>query len=607
MKKIQQALTKYWGYDDYLPLQKEAMTALNRGQDCILVLPTGGGKSLCYQAPAMATDGLAVVVSPLISLMKDQVDALIECGVSAMRLDSSMSATEQQETLDSICQGAVKLLYLSPERLLTEGFLNLLKKTKIAYFAIDEAHCVSQWGHDFRPEYLKLSVLHDRFPAVPRIALTATADGITRNEIITKLGLENAGQFIASFDRPNIRYRVVLKQNPRQQLLKFIQSEHPGDSGIVYCLSRKRVDAVAEWLNGQGIAALAYHAGMDPDQRLRHQRRFLREEGVVVVATIAFGMGIDKPNVRFVAHLDLPKSLEAYYQETGRAGRDGEPADAWMTYSLADVVALRQMLGTSDGSEEFKRVQQRRLETMLGYCETVGCRRKVLLGYFGEELERPCGNCDTCLETVETWDGTVAAQKALSCVYRTGQRFGGEYLCDVLLGSADDRMRRFGHDRVSTFGIGRELSRKEWKSVFRQLVAGGYLAVDMARKGGFFLTPRSRPLLKGEETLMLRRDPTPIKPGPRAAPRSKAAGPADIDPARSDLWDQLRALRLSIAKEQGVPPYVVFHDRTLREMVDVLPRTLDDMGLISGVGAKKLERYGERFLEVVTAFAGSNL
>jgi len=485
--------------------------------------------------------------------------------------------------------------------------LNLLGNARIALFAIDEAHCVSQWGHDFRPEYLKLSVLHDRFPAVPRIALTATADGITRNEIITKLGLENAGQFIASFDRPNIRYRVVLKQNPRQQLLKFIQSEHPGDSGIVYCLSRKRVDAVAEWLNGQGIAALAYHAGMDPDQRLRHQRRFLREEGVVVVATIAFGMGIDKPNVRFVAHLDLPKSLEAYYQETGRAGRDGEPADAWMTYSLADVVALRQMLGTSDGSEEFKRVQQRRLETMLGYCETVGCRRKVLLGYFGEELERPCGNCDTCLETVETWDGTVAAQKALSCVYRTGQRFGGEYLCDVLLGSADDRMRRFGHDRVSTFGIGRELSRKEWKSVFRQLVAGGYLAVDMARKGGFFLTPRSRPLLKGEETLMLRRDPTPIKPGPRAAPRSKAAGPADIDPARSDLWDQLRALRLSIAKEQGVPPYVVFHDRTLREMVDVLPRTLDDMGLISGVGAKKLERYGERFLEVVTAFAGSNL
>jgi ATP-dependent DNA helicase RecQ len=593
-------LRKCFGYDSFRGHQEEIIHHLTSGGDALVLMPTGSGKSICYQIPAMIRPGLGLVISPLIALMQDQVDAVRQLGIRAEFLNSALNSHEARAVELKALSGLLDLLYVAPERFMTPAFQELLDRTKLTLFAIDEAHCVSQWGHDFRPEYLQLSILPERFPEIPRIALTATADLVTRKEIIEKLKLENARQFISSFDRPNIYYRVELKENERAQLLHFLQTEHPKDSGIVYCLSRKRVEAVAEWLSGKGFTTLPYHAGMDKDLRLRHQHRFMREDGVIIVATIAFGMGIDKPDVRFVAHLDLPKTLEGYYQETGRAGRDGEKADAWMVYSLADIVTLRQMLNASDGDEQFKRIQQRKMQAMLGFCETTRCRRQVLLGYFGEELPEPCTNCDTCEGKVEVWDGTVVARKALSCVYRTGQRFGAGYLTDVLLGKHNERILRFGHDKVSTFGIGTELSEREWKSVFRQLVAAGLLSVDIDDKGGFRLAPRSWPLLKGEQQFELRKDPLPIKSKSKAISGSKGEK-ADLpyDPNSEELWEKLRSLRLEMARKQSIAPFIIFHDSTLREMIKQLPRTLKEMRHISGIGERKLELYGEEFLAAI--------
>ena len=587
-----------FGYENFRGHQEAIIAQVISGRDALVLMPTGSGKSICYQIPAMVRPGVGVVISPLIALMQDQVDAVRQLGIRAEFLNSTLSQDEARAVELKVLSGHLDLLYVAPERFMMPDFQSLLDQSRVALFAIDEAHCVSQWGHDFRPEYLQLSVLPERFPEIPRIAVTATADLVTRKEIIEKLKLENAGQFISSLDRANLYYRVELKENEKAQLLNFMQTEHPNDSGIVYCLSRRRVDAIAEWLSGKGFTALPYHAGMAKELRLKHQHRFLREDGVIIVATIAFGMGIDKPDVRFVAHLDLPKTLEGYYQETGRAGRDGEKSDAWMLYSLADVVALRRMLGASYGDEQFKRIQQRKMEAMFGFCETTRCRRQVLLGYFGEELPEPCGNCDTCSGKVETWDGTVAAQKALSCVFRTGQLFGAGYLTDVLLGKDDERIRRFGHDKVSTFGIGTELSEREWKSVFRQLVAAGFLSVDIEGKGGFRLAPGSRPVLKGEEKFELRKDPAPLKKKSGSRPKREMAGPSS-DSTSGELWEKLRSLRLEIARNQGTAPFIIFHDSTLREMAGTLPRTIEEMRHVSGIGERKLELYGEQFLALI--------
>jgi len=587
-----------FGYETFHGHQEEIIKEVIGGRDALVLMPTGSGKSLCYQIPSLLRDGVGVVISPLIALMQDQVDAVHQLGIRAAFLNSTLNFGEASAVEQKMLAGQLDLLYVAPERLLTPGFRELLKQSPLALFAIDEAHCVSQWGHDFRPEYLQLSFLAEEFPEIPRIAVTATADAVTRREILTRLKLEHARQFISSFDRPHIHYRVELKENEKTQLFNFIRTEHPSDAGIVYCLSRKRVDDFAEWLTSKGFTALPYHAGLDKVLRLNHQRRFLREESVIMVATIAFGMGIDKPDVRFVAHLDLPKTLEGYYQETGRAGRDGERADAWMVYSLADVVALRRMLETSDGDEQFKRVQQRKMEAMLGFCETAGCRRQVLLGYFGEAHAGACGYCDTCEGKVETWDGTIAVQKALSCVFRTGQRFGAVYLINVLLGMVDERILGFGHDKISTFGIGKELSEREWKSVFRQLAAAGLISADIEGKGGFRLTPKSGPVLRGEQKFELRKDPVPVKSKKAAARQAREkAAPADLE-----LWERLRTLRLAIAKSQSVPPYVVFHDSTLREMERRRPQSLDELARIPGIGKRKLETYGKQFLDLIREY-----
>ncbi|MGB5734293.1 MAG: DNA helicase RecQ, partial [Thiohalocapsa sp.] len=500
-------LSRVFGYQQFRGAQRQIVEHVTSGGDALVLMPTGGGKSLCYQIPALLRDGTAIVVSPLIALMQDQVDALLQLGVRAAFLNSSLPLDQQGRVERALLAGELDLLYVAPERLLTERFLALLDRVGVALFAIDEAHCVSQWGHDFRPEYIQLNRLHERWPDIPRIALTATADAPTRNEIIQRLSLAQAQQFVSSFDRPNIRYRIVEKNQPRQQLLEFLRAEHPQDAGIVYCLSRKKVEDTAEFLKRQGFNALPYHAGLSADRRRANQAEFLRGEGVIVVATIAFGMGIDKPDVRFVAHLDLPKSVEAYYQETGRAGRDGLPADAWLTYGLADVVTLRRIIEDSPAEERFIRVELHKLNALVGLCESTECRRRVMLNYFGEALAEPCGNCDTCLTPVQTWDGTVAAQKALSCIYRTEQRFGVTYLTDVLLGKDNERMRRFGHHQVSTFGIGKELSADQWKSVYRQLVAAGFAQVDVEGHGGLRLTEQSRPVLRGEQPVRLRQDP----------------------------------------------------------------------------------------------------
>ena len=525
-----EVLNRVFGYPHFRGAQQEVIERVLDGGDALVLMPTGGGKSLCYQIPALLRPGTGIVVSPLIALMQDQVDALRQLGVRAAFLNSSLAGDEQSRVERALLAGDLDLLYVAPERLLTERFLDLLGRVPVALFAIDEAHCVSQWGHDFRPEYIQLNLLHERWPAVPRIAVTATADAPTRREIVTRLALEQAAQFVSSFDRANIRYHVTEKREPRQQLVAFLRGEHPEDAGIVYCLSRRKVEETAEHLCVQGFKALAYHAGLPAEQRRTHQAQFLRGEGVIVVATIAFGMGIDKPDVRFVAHLDLPKSLEAYYQETGRAGRDGQPADAWMTYGLGDVVALRRFIEESEAEEQFKRVEMHKLNALLGFCETTQCRRQVMLNYFGEQLPAPCGNCDTCLTPVASWDGTLAAQKAMSCIFRTGQRFGVNYLIEVLRGKDDERIRRYGHDQISTFGIGADFSVEQWRSVYRQLVAAGLVAVDIEGHGALQLTESSRPVLRGERTLHLRRDPERRPAKTRGEPRpARVQTPLDPD------------------------------------------------------------------------------
>jgi ATP-dependent DNA helicase RecQ len=602
--RAEQVLQSVFGYPAFRGEQQAIIEHVAGGGDALVLMPTGGGKSLCYQIPALLRDGCAIVVSPLIALMQDQVDALRQLGVEAAFLNSSLDAAAQREVERRFAAGALKLLYVAPERLLTERCLDLVARAGVALFAIDEAHCVSQWGHDFRPEYRQLTLLHERFPSIPRIALTATADAPTRREIVERLALESAREFVASFDRPNIRYRVVEKDDARRQLKDFLGA-HAGESGIVYCLSRRKVDEISEWLAGEGVTALPYHAGMDAGLRARNQQRFLREDGVVMVATIAFGMGIDKPDVRFVAHVDLPKSMEGYYQETGRAGRDGLPAEAWLCYGLADVVTLAQFIAQSESGEERKRVERRKLDELLGYAETTACRRQRLLAYFGETLAEPCGNCDNCLDPPETWDASIVAQKALSCVYRTGQRFGVGHLTTVLRGEADERVRSLGHDRLSTFGVGAELDKQQWRGVFRQLVAIGLLTPDDEGYGTLRLTPASRAVLRGEQPVHLRRQ---ADRGERRARRQQARGERtraslDIAAHEAPLWDALRGLRARLAKEQGVPAYVIFHDATLLAMLRERPQTLGALGAISGVGERKLERYGEAFLDALNARA----
>jgi ATP-dependent DNA helicase RecQ len=590
--RTQQLLRATFGHSAYRPHQEEIVTHLVNGGDALVIMPTGGGKSLCYQLPALVREGVGIVVSPLIALMHDQVVALRQLGVRAEYLNSSLTAEEARRVETALMAGELDLLYVAPERLMTERFLAQLDSTRIALFAIDEAHCVSQWGHDFRPEYVQLSVLHERYPEIPRIALTATADAPTRAEIALRLQLENARHFVTGFDRPNIRYHVRMEASgAREALLRFIKEKHAGEAGIVYCLSRKRVDEVAAWLNTQGLTALPYHAGMEANARRRAQERFLNEDSVIVVATIAFGMGIDKPDVRFVAHLNLPKSLEAYYQETGRAGRDGAPADAWMRYSLSDVIQLRRMLDESEADEAHRRIERQKLDSMLGYCELTSCRRQSLLGYFGDPLPEPCGNCDNCLQPPQTWDASTAAQKALSCVHRTGQRFGVNYLIDVLLGKDDERIQRFGHHELSTFGIGQDLSANDWRAVFRQLVARGYLVADHDNFGGLRMTSACRPLLRGEETLQLAKQAAPTK----RSKKSRTAVAESGDP----LFEALRSRRRELAQQQGVPPYVVFHDSTLAAMAAARPQTLGEFAELPGVGERKLQTYGAAFLDVI--------
>ena len=594
----EQVLHEVFGYESFRPLQGDIIREVSEGRDALVLMPTGGGKSLCYQVPALVRPGTAIVISPLIALMQDQVAALKELGVRAAFLNSTMDFEQARATEYALMTGELDLLYCAPERLIQPRTIELLHDASISLFAIDEAHCVSQWGHDFRSDYLQLSMLAEQFPGVPRIALTATADERTRKEIAERLSLTGARHFVSGFDRPNIQYRIAPKTNANKQLLDFIKAEHEGDCGIVYCLSRNKVDATAKTLAQKGYTALPYHAGLSSEQRAHHQERFLREDGVIIVATIAFGMGIDKPDVRFVAHLDLPKSLEAYYQETGRAGRDGKPSTAWMVYGLQDVIKLRQMLESSQGNDHFKRVERQKLDAMLGLCEVTSCRRQVLLRYFGDELDQPCGNCDTCLNPPETWDGTVAVQKALSCVFRTGQRFGVTYLIDVLRGSENERILQAGHHQVSTYGIGTELSANEWKSVFRQLVANGYLRADPEGYGALQLTEECRPLLKGRQTIELRKDPVVKKAAGRAS-GGRSSAPVKDQITDQAGWDALRACRKELADKQGVPPYVIFHDTTLFGMLERKPRTLEELAEVSGVGAAKLGKYGEIFLEAI--------
>ena len=653
-------LRRVFGYEQFKGEQEQIIKHVTDGGDAFVLMPTGGGKSLCFQIPALLRKGVGIVISPLIALMQDQVAALTEAGVRAVMLNSSVSLENQQNVITGLRKGDLDLLYVAPERLLTEPMLRLLDGLKIALFAIDEAHCVSHWGHDFREEYLALSVLHERFPTVPRIALTATADEPTQKEIIQQLKLQEASLFVASFDRPNIRYQIVVKDNAKRQLLTFLNDEHPNDSGIVYCLSRKKTDETARWLTQLGKTALPYHAGLTANIRQRNQERFQFENGVIVVATIAFGMGIDKPDVRFVAHMDLPKSVEAYYQETGRAGRDGLPADAWMAYGMSDVAVHRSFIDSSDADELHKRLEHRKLSALLGLCETATCRRQLMLSYFGEELPKPCGNCDncfgggvfrdvalatkkivyyvkqneqqgtekhsesesisdTCLDTtevyqadanisasakdicgtpqemVETWDATLAAKKAIFLVNQTGQRFGVNYMIDIMLGKMNERIQRFGHNKLSAYGKGRELSDAEWKSVFRQLVSKGYLSVSLEHYSSIQLTPQSSDVMKGNLAIILRKDKIGHKKSRLKADRSTVLS----DSRSASVFEALRVRRMELAKELGVPPYVIFHDSTLMAMAQSPPKSVDDMKNITGVGEHKLAKYGEIFLKVL--------
>lgn len=604
-------LKKYFGYDSFRPYQEEIIDSLLGGNDVFTVMHTGSGKSLCYQVPAVVLPGVCVVVSPLIALMQDQVESMRQVGIRAGFLNSLLLPRDAFKIERAAVNGDLDLLYVAPERLVTKGFLSFLETIRVCLFAIDEAHCVSQWGHDFRPEYLQLGVLSEMFPDVPRIALTATADEYTQKDIIEKLHLEEARRFLSGLDRPNISYTVDVKNNEKKQLLGFIRDRHPGESGIVYCTTRNKTEEIADFLRGKDVPAYAYHAGLDRDTRLRHQDMFLQNDGVVMVATIAFGMGINKPDIRYIAHLNLPRTLENYYQETGRAGRDGEPAEAWMIYGLQDLAVLQQMIDGSRGEEEFKRIQYRKMEAMLGYCESGHCRRQVLLGYFGEKLDGPCGNCDVCIKGVETVDGTLAARMALSCAFRTGQRFGVNYLIDVLLGRSNERIKGFGHDGLSVHGIGKELSASEWKSVFRQLVAARFLKVDLENKGGLRLTAHCRPVLTGKETFLLRKDRvTEVKPREPGKRLAGASGIADRSSGphmyHEELFERLKTARYELARKQSLPAYVIFHNRTLTGFATFLPDSLAQMRNITGVGETKLERYGELFLDIIREYKREN-
>lgn len=599
MARARQRLEEVFGYKSFRSHQEQIIATVLAGGDCLALMPTGGGKSLCYQIPALVRSGTGIVVSPLIALMQDQVDALKDVGVKAAFLNSTQDRSQQDAIEREFAAGGLDLLYVAPERLVQDRTLNLLARHHVALFAIDEAHCVSQWGHDFRPEYRQLKILAGRFPNVPRIALTATADERTRQEIITELSLENAACFIASFDRPNIRYTIAEmgSMSGREKLWQFLEAEHPGDAGIVYCLSRKSVDETAAWLKSKGRKACAYHAGLDSATRAKVQSRFLTEDNVIIVATIAFGMGIDKPDVRFVAHLNLPKSIEAYYQETGRAGRDGEPANAWMAYGIQDVVQLRQWIAQSDGSDAFKQVQRQKLDALIGLAEMPSCRRQTLLAYFGERLAEPCGNCDNCLNPPATEDGTMLAQKALSAVYRTGQRFGVTYVTDILMGKEDERTIRNSHDRLSVFGIGKDVSATTWKGLFRQLIAAGYLTGDDEGHGTLSLTDRARPLLRGEDKFLMRVARATTKKTKREAKSS-----AKVASENEALFQALRALRLKLAADAKLPPYVVAQDRTLVELAEKRPSNEAELHDIMGLGASKIARYGRAILETIAGF-----
>jgi len=599
MDSALQILKKTYGYDRFRGAQEDVITHVNAGGSAFVLMPTGGGKSLCYQIPSLTRPGVGVIISPLIALMQNQVDALKQLGIRAAAINSSMQGADIVQAKNAILNGELDLVYVAPERLLTDDFLALLDEAPIALFAIDEAHCVSQWGHDFRPHYKQLSMLAERYPSVPRLALTATADGPTQKDIVECLSLQQGRIFIAGFDRPNIHYSILIKDNARQQILRFIRENHNEDSGIVYCLSRNMTEETAAWLVAQGYDALPYHAGLSADVRRRNQERFLKEDKVIMVATIAFGMGIDKPDVRFVAHMNIPKSIEAYYQETGRAGRDGQPANALMVYGMADAAMQRNFIEDGNAPEQQKRIEHQKLNALLGLCETAGCRRQVLLEYFGDTCE-PCGNCDNCLSPPETFDGTVSAQKAISCVYRTGQRFGVQYVIDVLLGKETDRILQFGHGSLSTFGIGKEHSRTEWQSIFRQLVATNLLTVDVAEHGGLKISPQGNAFLKEKKTLRLRR--------PAAAKVLKELRQARVSEGLENeearqLFNALKEVRTALAKSQNVPPYVIFHDKALREMALQKPSTPDALLRISGVGERKMQSYGRVFLETIAKHA----
>lgn len=602
-----QVLNEIFGYPAFRGRQAEVIDHVLLGGSALVLMPTGGGKSLCYQVPALCRSGVALVISPLIALMRDQVEALRQVGVRAVVYNSTLRSDEKSQVRAAALSGKLDLLYVAPETLNTEFFSDFARRLSLSLIAVDEAHCVSQWGHDFRPDYLEIAKLRALHPQVPLLALTATADPMTREEIRVRLGLDSDPVFSSSFDRPNIRYEITQRQEARRQLLDFIRTRHWGEAGIVYCLSRRKAEETSEWLGTQGVLALPYHAGLDSQVRQTHQDRFLREEGLVICATIAFGMGIDKPDVRFVAHIDLPKSIESYYQETGRAGRDGQPAEAWMVYGLGDVVSQRRMIEQSEATEEWKRLSQRKLASLLALCESVSCRRQGLLSYFGEDHPGQCGSCDNCLHPPRAFDGTELGRKALSAVARTEQRFGAGHLIDILRGLHTDKIDRNGHDRLSVFGIGKDQDEKRWSSVFRQLTATGFLDVE-AEFGAFRLNRRSWELLRAQTSLLLREDDTP----PRKERTKQKRAEKSLKPLHAvvsasgqpGLFEALRALRRRLAEEQGLPPYVVFHDSTLREMVQRQPRSLAELAQVPGVGKVKLERYGAAFLREIQQSVG---
>lgn len=598
LSKAKHILESTYGYSSFRGDQESIISDVLNGDDALVIMPTGGGKSLCYQIPAIVRDGIGVIVSPLIALMQDQVMALKQLGIRAEYLNSTLTAPQAAAVKSKVYRGEIDLLYVAPERLLLDSCIEMLSQTKLSLFAIDEAHCVSQWGHDFRPEYLKLNVLSEFFAGVPRIALTATADPPTRNDIIRHLKLTNAKQYIGSFDRPNITYRIAIKNNAKRQLHQFLSTEHEGDSGIVYCLSRKKVDELTQWLCEEGYNAVSYHAGMSDKERHESQRKFIQEEGVIVVATIAFGMGIDKPNVRFVAHVDLPKSIEAYMQETGRAGRDGLAATAWMTYGFSDISTLRSMIDSSNSPESRRAIEHRKLNALLGFVETTQCRRQVLLNYFGESSE-PCNNCDTCISPVESWDGSIEAQQALSCVYRTGQRFGTTYLIDILRGEENERIKRFNHHKLNVFGLGKQHNSIKWSSIFRQLCAAGYLQVDVEGHGGLHLTEASKNVLNGSASVRFKIDQAINQKQKSKTKQKKHEAIATLKNSEHEIFKTLRELRLKIAKEKGIAPYMIFHDKTLMEMAHLKPQSLQQLRKVPGVGDHKLKQFGQRFLSAI--------